>query len=731
MKKLIKLPIDSFMEEITHTVENNAITIIVAETGAGKSTRVPMMIMDHLQCAVITTQPRRIAAESLAIHAAHERGLMPGKTIGFRTAQNKKDGRNTTCLYCTDGLQLVKELTNAKKTSANGAVLIIDETHEFNENIETLLAWSRKLIDDHEDVKIVIMSATLPDKELSDFFYGAPVIKVPGRTFPVYGAPIQGGSPKQVPETEMLSEIKRFTQDGENTLVFLPGKAEIIDMKILIDNEGLNAEILLLHADLSPAEQKKVFREYSKPKIILSTNVAQTSITIPDVTAVVDSGLEKKVELQSGFETLVLNCVSKADVHQRAGRAGRVQEGYYVLCCNKSYKNFRDYPEPEIMRKNLDQLVLRLANAGFDAADLKFFHQPDVKTIKAAKSLLIDMKALLPNGEITALGQKINRFPTSVPIGRMIMESIDRGCLSKVLDIAAILTNSRSSIKLKQNKYSEYPDEYKFWNEVLPQNKKYNSDLFIELYFWNIGHESHGNWGEHGVDENLYLESIHIRKSLEHVVQSLGCKDIDLYSTQSDNEDVVLKCILAGMIGCVYGKGDNNWYHGVDRRKISKGSHFKQGNAPSIMVASPKNIATSKKSTLRVLEQCSAVKTEWLHEVAPHLFKIKRGSVSWCYRRSELVSDAIVYFKGREILRETQTSLWNDDNAYFFSEFIATVTLPNNDSFSKWINELRSRFMGENSEFAKKFYQAILPYETTNLSRLMRFSGDIAQKILQ
>ena len=326
------LPIAAFRNEIVDAIQINPVTILTAETGAGKSTQVAQYLLEE-GCNLVTTQPRRLAARTVAERVADEYDTPLGEIVGFRTAYERKDSDATRCLFVTDGLALVRELMGR-----GPQVLVIDEVHEWNLNIEVLVAWAKHQMKRGVDFKVVLMSATLEAQRLSDYFDGAPVIDVPGRTFPVEELAPSG--------SKLEDDVVKLLRQGRNVLVFQPGKREIEEtVSYLQGLSDLNAEILPLHGGLTPDEQKKCFRSYGRPKCIVATNVAQTSITIPDIDGVVDSGLERRQELRDGVEGLYLGAISWADREQRKGRAGRTKSGVYIDWCPIDEAERLEFPE--------------------------------------------------------------------------------------------------------------------------------------------------------------------------------------------------------------------------------------------------------------------------------------------------------------------------------------------------------------------------------------------------
>jgi HrpA-like RNA helicase len=384
------LPIAGFRDEILGLVRDHQAVVITAETGAGKSTQVPAWLTD-VGYAVTCTQPRRLAARTLAQRVAEERGERLGETIGVRTREDRAVSSRTRCVYATDGLALVRELVGDQ-----AQCLVIDEVHEWSINVETLVAWARRRIRLDPAFRCVLMSATLDAQRLSEYLDGAPVVSVPGRLHPIDDVAPQGS---------VIDDAARLLSAGRNVLVFQPGRAEIEQTASDLRARGVDAELIPLHGGLAPAEQARAFARYARPKCVIATNVAQTSVTLDDIDAVVDSGMERRSEVVRGIEGLYLRPISRSDARQRRGRAGRTRPGVYVDHCPLTESSERaEYPTAEILRSRLDQTVLRLAVAGLDAGELKFFHQPRREDLTTAKQSLTALGLLGPDGMITDRG---------------------------------------------------------------------------------------------------------------------------------------------------------------------------------------------------------------------------------------------------------------------------------------------------------------------------------------
>lgn len=473
------LPTLDYKDAILQAVDTNQVVILTAETGAGKSTQVPQYLAEHGYERIIVTQPRILAARNLMKRVREEwaerHAEDASKVIGYRTAHERDDSGQTTILYCTDGLQMVRELTGIGVSAKQ--VLVLDEVHEWNENMEVLVAWAKKRVQEDPAFKVLVMSATIETESLAEYYETSAVISIPGRHFPV----------TKRANADLMNEIRMQLDErtGRNVLVFLPGKAEIQNITEAFAEKALEAGVPLipLHSQLEVEEQQKAFASYGNGKIILSTNIAQTSVTIDDIDMVIDSGLERRSEVRSGVEGLFIAQISQADSLQRAGRAGRTRPGEYVLASLDDmpclpFEERHEYPTPEILRKHIDRLTLRLANIGIDIETLDFYHDPSKGAIRRAKRTLVALGALTSVGEVTNIGRAMERFPVESSFGRMLVEverESDgvRGKLATMIaiqEVGGIIRSSVSGISwrsLTREKQSDFLAQYDVYRAAL------------------------------------------------------------------------------------------------------------------------------------------------------------------------------------------------------------------------------------------------------------------------
>ncbi|OGG59332.1 hypothetical protein A3C89_02390 [Candidatus Kaiserbacteria bacterium RIFCSPHIGHO2_02_FULL_50_50] len=620
------LPIHAFRAEIVEAVRNNSVVVITAETGAGKSTQVPQYLL-QAGYDLVVTQPRRLAARTVAERVAEELGENLGKTVGYRTAVDRQDSEATRCLFCTDGLALVRELMGQNK-----GVLVLDEVHEWNENMEVLVAWARQQISAGVEMKVVLMSATLEAEKLSEFFGGAPIIAVPGRLFPVEVK--QAGA-------ALADDVATLVAQGRNVLVFQPGKVEIDETCNLLRMK-VDAEVLPLHGQLTVEEQAKCFKHYGRPKVVVSTNVAQTSVTIDDIDAVVDSGMERRIELVDGVEGLYLKPISRADAMQRKGRAGRTKPGVYIDHCNALTRP--DFPVAEIMRKRLDQTVLRLAIAGFDMEKLAFFHQPNIEDIHDARETLVGLGCMTKGGEVTSVGKLVNRLPVSVQYARMLVEADRLGVVDDVLTVAAIMEQGGIVVPPPSRTQPFRPD----WRNMVPSENE--SDVMGQLAVWQLAENmAKDEMKERGVSLRTYFHAKEVRRHLEQAIRPF----FKLEST-GRREDI-LKAVCAGMVhhlykvsfaGCRNGDGVTRQ---LGTASLVRGAEWLVGKPFDLEIKTRQG-----DMTLRLIEMASKVDPMWLTEIAPQMVEKKTGEHPYFdAKEGTVVSTTQLLFNGQVVREET------------------------------------------------------------------------------
>ena len=444
------LPVSQRREEIIKTLTDNQVIVIVGDTGSGKTTQLPKMALQWMRDAGVTkgrigcTQPRRIAASSVAKRVAEELKTELGDRVGYQVRFRDHSQKDTPIKFMTDGILLAE--TQGDPKLRQYSCLIIDEAHERSLNIDFILGYLRELLPTRPDLKIIISSATLDADRFSEFFYDAPIIEVEGRTFPVTDEflPEEEGEDLRQHVLRGVKWINRYDQQGD-VLIFLPGEREIrMCANILEEQQWNNVDVLPLYARLSLADQQRVFSTSNNRRIILATNVAETSLTIPGIVYVLDAGIVRMSRYlpARGIQRLQDERVSQASARQRRGRCGRVREGLCLkLYSEDEYNSFPEFTDPEIKRSSLAGVILRMKSLKLPSIrEFSFLDPPSSKAIREGESTLEEIGALDEIGNLTEIGFALARLPLDPRLGRMLLEGHERGVASALTTIIAGLS---------------------------------------------------------------------------------------------------------------------------------------------------------------------------------------------------------------------------------------------------------------------------------------------------
>lgn len=481
LKKRIELPVWEYREKFMEGMKEHQVFVLVGETGSGKTTQIPQWCLetrvDKRKC-VACTQPRRVAAMSVAQRVADELDVLIGQEVGYTIRFEDCTSPRTILKYMTDGMLLREAMTDP--LLERYAVILLDEAHERTLATDILMGLLKEVVKQRSDLKIIIMSATLDAGKFQEYFDNAPLMTIPGRTHPVeiFYTP--------EPERDYLeAAIKTVVQihmceEGEgDILLFLTGQEEIEEackrLKKEIDNLGPEIgelRCIPLYSTLPPAQQQRIF-DPAPPKrpngaigrkCVVSTNIAETSLTIDGVVFVIDPGFSKQKVYNPRIrvESLLVSAISKASSQQRAGRAGRTRPGKcFRLYTEKAYQSeMQDNTYPEILRSNLGTVVLQLKKLGIDdLVHFDFMDPPAPETLMRALELLNYLGALDDNGDLTPLGSMMAEFPLDPQLAKMVMASCDHNCSNEILSVTAML--SVPQVFLRPNEAKKAADEAK------------------------------------------------------------------------------------------------------------------------------------------------------------------------------------------------------------------------------------------------------------------------------
>lgn len=446
------LPVSDHRQEIATAIQRNQVVVIAGETGSGKTTQIPKICLAlgrGISGMIGHTQPRRLAARSVASRIAEELGQTvgkaPGQVVGFQVRFVDDVGPTTLIKLMTDGI-LLNEIQSDPDLLKYDTI-IVDEAHERSLNIDFILGYLAELLPRRPDLKLIITSATIDSERFARHFgQDVPVIEVSGRTYPVEARYREEADEEELDSLLVGAVDELLDEPDGDILVFLPGERDIREATQLLEDHLIrrNVEVIPLYARLSTAEQQRIFQPAEHRRIILSTNIAETSLTVPGIRFVIDSGLARvsRFSNKTKVQRLPIEKVSQASASQRAGRAGRVAPGIAIrLYSEEDFESRDQYTEPEILRTSLASVILQMKSLGLgEVADFPFIDPPSRQAVRDGVQLLVELGALTDQGELTKLGAKLARLPIDPRLGRMLLAAHDHGCASEVLVIVAALS---------------------------------------------------------------------------------------------------------------------------------------------------------------------------------------------------------------------------------------------------------------------------------------------------
>jgi ATP-dependent helicase HrpA len=498
-----ELPVSQRKDEIARAIKENQVVIIAGETGSGKTTQIPKICLElgrGVTGQIGHTQPRRLAARTVAERIAEELGSPLGETVGYQVRFTDVSADDTLIKVMTDGI-LLTELARDRKLRRYDT-LIIDEAHERSLNIDFILGYLRQLLPERPDLKVIITSATIDPERFAAAFGGAPIVEVSGRTYPVEVRyrPIEGG--EDADQGQAISDaIDELSSEGPgDILVFLSGEREIRDTADLLAGRD-RLEVLPLYSRLSAAEQHRVFERrqasaYTR-RVVLATNVAETSLTVPGIHYVIDPGTARISRYSRGtkVQRLPIEPISQASANQRKGRCGRTADGICIrLYSEADFESRPEFTEPEILRTNLASVILQMAAIGLgDVPKFPFIDPPDARNIADGLTLLAELNAF-KDGRITGLGRKLARLPVDPRIGRMILEADRNGCVREVLIVAAALSiqdprerpvDAQQAADDKHRRFADPDSDFvaylNLWDYLAERQRELSSSAFRRL----------------------------------------------------------------------------------------------------------------------------------------------------------------------------------------------------------------------------------------------------------
>lgn len=637
------LPITARKDEIIQTIRDNQVLVLAGETGSGKTTQIPKFCMAAgrgIEGKIGCTQPRRIAALSVADRIADELGEKPGQSVGYKIRFQDKDKPTSTIKIMTDGILLAETQGDAYLNEYD--TLIIDEAHERSLNIDFILGYLRQLLKKRKDLKLIITSATIDTQKFSQAFDNAPVIEVSGRTFPVEVRYDEADLSDEgsLAERAFQAANQLIHKDSRgDILIFMPTEQDIRECCDLLAGKHRQATILPLYARLSSSDQKKVFAQASSRKIVVSTNVAETSLTIPGIKYVIDTGLARLAQYYPSTGTFALPVipVSRSSADQRKGRCGRVENGICVrLYTEEDYVSRQEFTPAEILRTNLAEVILRMLSLRLgDPGEFPFIDPPSSTGISDGYKTLMELGALINTGNgkkrsyrLTDMGKTMSYLPLDPRLARMILQADREHCMEEVLIIASSL-NVHDTRERPQDKAGSADQAHaKFRDD--------NSDYLSRLNIWRYYEKNYdtrrtGNLRkfckEHYMSFRRMREWQDIYRQLKLLLEEKGYK-IRTYQGNEDNfYPAVHKSILSGFLSHIALKKEKVYYRATRNRElmIFPGSGLFGGQRAGEWIVCGEIVKTSKLFGRIVAN----VDSSWFEELSGHLITESYHSPVW------------------------------------------------------------------------------------------------------
>ena len=654
-----ELPVSKHKDEILALIRDHQVVIVAGETGSGKTTQLPKICLElgrGVRGQIGHTQPRRLAARTVAERVAEEMKTPLGSAVGYKVRFSDQSGEDTLVKLMTDGILLAEIQTDRNLSRYD--TLIIDEAHERSLNVDFLLGYLKQLLPRRPDLKVIITSATIDPQRFSRHFSDAPVIEVSGRTYPVevrYRPIVDPDDEFVDPDRDQTSAISEAVVELQaegpgDILVFLSGEREIRDTaEALTALELRGTEILPLYARLSFAEQHRVFQAHSGRRVVLATNVAETSLTVPGIKYVIDPGTARisRYSHRLKVQRLPIEPVSQASANQRKGRCGRVSEGICIrLYTEEDFESRPEFTDPEILRTNLASVILQMTSIGLgDIAAFPFIDGPDSRNIADGVQLLHELGAIDPaetdpRKRLTPLGRKLAQLPVDPRLARMVIEADRNGCVREVMIIAAALSiqDPRERPQDKQQVATEHHARFadpnsdflsfvNLWTYLKDKQKELSSNQFRRMC------------------RNEFLNYLRVREwqdiysQLRQVSKTLG---LTVGEDVAEPQRVHIS-LLSGLLSHIGvkdvpkkdpGKRASTEYVGARgaRFAVFPGSALFKKPPQWVMVA---ELVETSRLWGRIVAR---IEPEWAEQLAPHLVKRNYSEPHWETRRGSVVA---------------------------------------------------------------------------------------------
>lgn len=708
------LPIAAAVSEIQALVERHQVVVVAGATGSGKTTQLPKICLLAGRGRIGHTQPRRIAARSVAERIASELGEPLGQTVGYQVRFATKTSRQTRIKVMTDGIMLA-EIGHDRELRRYDTI-IIDEAHERSLNIDFLLGYLKQLLPRRPDLRVIVTSATIDTARFAEHFGAAPIVEIPGRTFPVElrYRPVQatGGRDADLIDAVCAAVTELTALPMGDILVFCSGEREIRDTAEAINALNLRfTETLPLFARLSAAEQHRVFAPHTGRRVVLATNVAETSLTVPGIRYVVDPGFARmsRYSARTKVQRLPIEPISQASANQRAGRCGRLGPGVCIrLYDEEDFASRPEFTEPEILRTNLASVILQMAEAKLgEITDFPFLEAPDASQVRDGIRLLRELGALAGQGRrgaadrvrLTEVGRKLARLPIDPRLGRMLVEAERQGCLKELQAIVAGLAIQDVRERPADAQPAADAAHRRFWaplrsatdgDEPTPDGSDIAAVLRLWQYLRDQRRELSGN-AFRRMCRDEYLNFLRVREWQDlHTQLREACDELHLSrNSEPAGLDRVHVAVLSGLLSHVGlladrpapsqsqrpGRQSSRRRLGPPEYQGARGSRFAINPGSSAANARPDLVmAVELVETTRLWARTVApIEAAWVEEVGAHLLKRTYSEPHWSQRGGQCVASETVTLLGVPIIAGRTVSYGAIDSAVARDVFIASA----------------------------------------------------------
>jgi ATP-dependent helicase HrpA len=693
-----ELPVSDKAIDIGQLLVKHQVLVIAGDTGSGKTTQIPKICLQAgfgRRGIIGHTQPRRLATVSVANRIAEELETKLGSGVGYQIRFNETVSESTYLKLMTDGI-LLAEIQNDKFLNKYD-VIIIDEAHERSLNIDFLLGFLKQLLKKRIDLKLIITSATIDVEKFSKHFSNAPIVSVSGRTYPVETRyfPLENQSDESTDQLQLngiLQALEKIATDDAkqkqlsgDVLIFFSSEREIRETAVAIRKRKFpHCEVLPLYARLRQSEQRKIFSEHRGRRIVLATNVAETSITVPGIRYVIDTGFARisRYSVQSKIQRLPIEAISQASANQRQGRCGRVSEGVCIrLYSEQDFNGRTDYTDPEIKRTNLASVILRMLSLGLgDVEDFPYLEPPEQKAINDGFKLLNELNAINQKRELTAIGKQMAKLPVDPKLSRMLVVANTQACLYEVLIIVSAL-----SIQDPRELSGDFKQQAQ---ERLAVFNHQDSDFLSLVNLWKDYEQKRQDMTQNQLKKHCkshFLSFMRMREWREvHRQLLLSCQQLGFrLNKEPGTYEAVHRTLIAGSLNQIGNKLDGKNFLGSRNRRFTLFGSSVVTSTKANWIVTGELIETSQ----TFASMAAKIQPQWVESMALHLVKREYFEPHWSKKRQAAMAYEKVQLYGLTIIEKSLINFRNVDaegaRAIFINEGLVAGEIVSNHHFVK------------------------------------------------